>query len=210
MMTGFVYRWVNQVNHRWYIGSHKGTTDDGYRHSSKYLAMAEKKYGFENFTREILFEGDYEKDQIRSVREAEYLRKEDAANNPMSYNRSNITGPDCIDKEARQKISQKRKCHPGPNKGKKLSLEHRKNLSKSKKGHSWNKGIPKPDEFKEWLSESRKGKGNPMFGRTQSEEAIRKLQKSKGPQQIITCHHCGESGGISLMKRWHFDNCRQK
>ena len=27
-------------------------------------------------------------------------------------------------------------------------------------------------------------------------------------QQKITCPHCGKNGGISLMKRHHFDNCK--
>ncbi len=29
-------------------------------------------------------------------------------------------------------------------------------------------------------------------------------------QKIITCPHCDKSGGISLMKRYHFDNCNSK
>lgn len=103
-MTGFVYKWTNTINGKWYIGSHKGTPDDGYRHSSKILKVAEEKYGIENFAREILFEGDYEKDNIRSVVEGEFLRAENAANNPMSYNRSNLTGPDCFSKESRMKM----------------------------------------------------------------------------------------------------------
>ena len=24
------------------------------------------------------------------------------------------------------------------------------------------------------------------------------------------CHHCGKTGAISLLKRWHFDNCKWK
>lgn len=104
-MTGFVYKWTNTINGRWYIGSHKGTPDDGYRHSSKILAAAEEKYGIENFEREILFEGDYEKDQIRLIIEAKILREENAANNPMSYNLSNISGPNCWNEARKKKAS---------------------------------------------------------------------------------------------------------
>ena len=32
----------------------------------------------------------------------------------------------------------------------------------------------------------------------------------RGPQPILTCPHCGKSGGISAMKRHHFDNCKMK
>lgn len=28
------------------------------------------------------------------------------------------------------------------------------------------------------------------------------------PHEIVTCPHCGASGGISAMKRWHFNNCK--
>lgn len=32
--------------------------------------------------------------------------------------------------------------------------------------------------------------------------------KKHMPQPIITCPHCGKFGGISNMKRWHFNNCK--
>lgn len=28
-----------------------------------------------------------------------------------------------------------------------------------------------------------------------------------GPQELVTCPHCGKTGGISNMKRYHFNNC---
>jgi hypothetical protein len=28
-----------------------------------------------------------------------------------------------------------------------------------------------------------------------------------GPQQLVVCPHCGKTGGVSNMKRYHFDNC---
>jgi hypothetical protein len=33
---------------------------------------------------------------------------------------------------------------------------------------------------------------------------------SKGPQRIVTCPHCGNTGGIINMRRYHFENCRVK
>ena len=83
-MTGFVYKWTNTINGKWYIGSHKGTPDDGYRHSSKIMTFAEEKYGIDNFSREILYEGNDEK-KI----EGYYLKTYDAANSSMSYNLKN-------------------------------------------------------------------------------------------------------------------------
>jgi len=32
----------------------------------------------------------------------------------------------------------------------------------------------------------------------------------RGKQKIVRCPHCNKTGGISNMKRWHFDNCKYK
>ena len=35
--------------------------------------------------------------------------------------------------------------------------------------------------------------------------------KNKGRKhKLTTCPHCGKEGGITIMKRWHFDNCKEK
>jgi ssDNA-binding Zn-finger/Zn-ribbon topoisomerase 1 len=31
--------------------------------------------------------------------------------------------------------------------------------------------------------------------------------KKRKPKEVVTCPHCGKSGGISTMRRHHFDNC---
>ena len=83
-MTGFVYKWVNNLNGKWYSGSHKGTPDDGYVGSGTVFDSALAKHGIENFTRHIIYEGpDY-----RLVEEL-HLISHDAKNNPMSYNLKN-------------------------------------------------------------------------------------------------------------------------
>ena len=82
-MEGFVYQWINKINGKWYIGSHKGTPDDGYRAGGILINRAFKKYGIENFKRHILWCNNY-----REMEEY-YLCKLDAANDPMSYNMKN-------------------------------------------------------------------------------------------------------------------------
>lgn len=47
------------------------------------------------------------------------------------------------------------------------------------------------------MSSDRKGSGNPMFGR--------KIITKK-----VNCPHCGKTGAVSQMKRWHLDNCKLK
>ena len=73
-------------------------------------------------------------------------------------------------------------------KGKKKSPKHIEAVriarlkSPKTKGHTaWNKGLP-----------------NPMKG------------KLLGPKPLLTCPHCGLTGGSNAMKRYHLDNCRHK
>lgn len=83
------------------------------------------------------------------------------------------------------------------------SAEHKATLSKIRKGRTpWNKGISLSPEQK-----------RNMRG-TQSEEHRQSLRKPKGkqknPETPISCPHCPKEGRASLMKRWHFDNCKIK
>lgn len=206
MVIGFVYKWTNQITSEWYIGSHKGTTNDGYRHSSSLLAFAEKKYGLENFIRKILFEGDYDKDKIRSVIEANYLHEKDAANNPMSYNQTNNAGLNCHSDESNTKRSQTLKGNTNargnkgrvsPMKGRKNTEETRKKKSKALKGRSYIDlhGPEKATKLKQNLRTITKGR--------------KPWNKGKSQDRII-CLYCNKEGGYAVMKRWHFENCRER
>jgi len=83
--------------------------------------------------------------------------------------------------------------------GKKLPNEHKQKISAAMTGRVFS------EEHKQNLSLLHKG-------RTISEEHKQKLSASqKGKKQIkICCKYCGTVGGTSNMKRWHFENCKQK
>jgi hypothetical protein len=58
-----IYETTNNVNGKKYIGSHKTRKlDDGYLGSGKYFVRALKKYGMDNFSREILSKCQTEED----------------------------------------------------------------------------------------------------------------------------------------------------
>ncbi len=59
----------------------------------------------------------------------------------------------------------------------------------------------------ERYSNSMKGKNKSP----RSEEFKRKVSATmKGrPLSTITCPHCAKIGGVSQMKRWHFNNCKK-
>jgi hypothetical protein len=80
-----VYLTTNLLNGKQYIGSHH-TADDNYLGSGVLITKAIKKYGKENFKKEILWEGS-ESEKLKM--ETLFCEKYDVANNKNFYNRTN-------------------------------------------------------------------------------------------------------------------------
>jgi len=85
MAEAFVYCWTDKVTNKLYIGAHKGSEDDGYVCSSKYL-MNEYKQRPNDFSRQIIAKGTF-KDMF--VFESKILQSLNASKDPMMYNRQN-------------------------------------------------------------------------------------------------------------------------
>jgi hypothetical protein len=89
-------------------------------------------------------------------------------------------------------------------KGRKKTEEHKVAYKRSRmNGDRW----ACPESRKVRQSIAMKGEGNHMWGKTHTEES-RQLIREANKQQVI-CPHCSVTGGIAIMKRWHFDNCLQ-
>lgn len=82
-MNSFVYQWNDSLTGMLYIGVHKGTPDDGYICSSKYM-MAEYKKRPADFSRTIIEIGEHEHCQKT---ETNLLKEVSAKENPNYYNK---------------------------------------------------------------------------------------------------------------------------
>lgn len=157
-----IYRITNLINGKTYIGQHKykETPYDEYMGSGVALHKAYKKYGINNFTKDIIVANIKDKETINKL-EIKYIEFERASNGNEVYNIAGggegRTGP--FSEEVRRKLSEahKGKCH---------SDEHKKKISESMKGKRLS------DECKRKISEAEKGK-------VQSEETKRKISESK-------------------------------
>lgn len=165
----FVYCWTDHKKGMLYVGSHKGSTDDGYVCSSKYM-MEEYNKRPEDFTRQIIAEGKFE--DIRNL-EVAILTSVNAKLNEHYYNQHNGDGKWYLKKhteEAKKKIGI-------AHRGKKCPYNYEKN----KKGHS--------EETKKKISENHhdvSGSNNPMFGKKHSDEAKKQMSmKRKGKSSYI-------------------------
>jgi hypothetical protein len=79
----YIYKIINKLNGRWYIGKHNGSNPN-YMGSGKLLKQAYKKYGIENFEKTILETCLTE--QELNIKEKEWIDKSNALTDPLSYN----------------------------------------------------------------------------------------------------------------------------
>lgn len=163
-----VYLTTNLINGKKYVGK-DARNQPWYLGSGKYIKKAVKKYGKENFVKEILQECST-LEELNSA-EIEWLQKLNCKSDPTYYNATDTITPSSYGKklteEHKKKISE-------ANKGKKLTKEHKELISSKhtgiKKGPMSEDtkekirkaltGKPKSAQSKQKMSRSHKGRNN--------------------------------------------------
>lgn len=229
-----IYKTTNIINKKYYIGAHQ-TLDpyDDYLGSGKLLLKAIKKYGKENFVKEILFCAFSEEDMytIEAV-----IITENFVNKTTNYNLKpgGFGGKSYtkISEETRRKISigtskgmtgrrlseesksKIREAHLGVP----MSVEAKRNMSISAKNRI--RG-PVSEETRQKISNSNKGQKRSEetklkislggLGKKLSEETKLKISaasKIRIYPKTGPCPHCGKTVRSAAYKRFHGDNCK--
>ncbi|QGT53917.1 homing endonuclease [Acinetobacter phage vB_AbaM_Konradin] len=211
-MTTFytVYKTTNNINNKIYIGVHRTENiNDKYLGTGTLFLKALKKYGAENFTKEILFVYDNEDEMFE--KEAELVTEQFVALDTnynldiggrglagrakdicarISLNNARFNNGKTLSDATKAKLS---KAHTG----KKLSEAHKRKISESLKGYKQSRehierttlakiGVPRKQEHKDAM---RRG-----FENTPNKK----------------CEYCGKECKPAPFKRWHGDNCKHK
>lgn len=147
-MPGFIYEWTNIVNGKKYIGSHIGDVNDNYLGSGVAFNRAVKKYGINNFIRNIL--EFVENDREILEKEQHYLDLVNAAEDKNYYNLKSKAGggweyvnSNMSDKEKEDRIKHMKTIQPMSSKFKGKKHTH----------ESWNKTRT---AWKEWADKNLK------------------------------------------------------
>jgi group I intron endonuclease len=200
-----IYKTTNLINGKIYIGQDSKNRPQ-YLGSGVYLKKAIKKYGKNNFIKEILEDSISTKD-ILNLREIYWIKKFNSIDSNIGYNLTKGGNGSLgikVSEEKRKKISESLKGKPKSKlhkqrlsesqRGKILSESHRQALSESHKGNiPWNVG-------------QRYKHKNPIA--SISEERKLQISLTLKNKTKIQCPHCGLVGSPSAIKHWHFDKCK--
>lgn len=227
--VGYVYRWVNLVNGKMYIGSHCGS-NPAYTASGKAIKLAFEKYGMSSFKREILYVGPEYREK-----EQELLLRVNAKDNPIYYNIKNealgliTTGPD------NAMYGKFGADHPAY--GFRHTEENKRTWAEAQTGENNTfYGRKHTPETLDLIRSKLTGELNPFYGKTHSEET-RKLSSDrlkgkpaynkgvpmsdaqkdklseaakKRNKEKVACPYCPKQLDKANAAKWHFDNCKQK
>lgn len=165
-----IYKVTNKINQKIYIGKHQtDNLNDGYYGSGKLIKSAIKKYGKENFSKEIMFIFETEVEMNNKEKE---LITEEFVSMKNTYN-VGIGGEGGPHFKGKKHSSETKKLISSKS-GKKFSELEKQNMSIKRKGKL---GIPHTDEAKKKISNARSG-------RKHSPETIEKIKVARQKQKF--------------------------
>jgi group I intron endonuclease len=214
-----------------YIGQTKDYKQRCWQHQRptsrcKAFAAAIKKYGWDNFTHELLVEHITE-DEANTL-EIFYI-KEHQSLFPGGYNLTEGGDARLLSEETKAKIgaANKGKVHTDESKakmaaarmGKVLSGEHKAKLLVVNTGRTFseehkakigaaNKGKVHTDESKAKMAAARIGKPGRMQGKKHTDEAMKKIMEVCKNRPKVTCMYCEKISTQYVINRWHNNNCK--
>jgi len=186
----YIYKITNLIDGKYYIGMHStNKLNDSYFGSGNRLMNAIKKYGRENFNKEILGYHD-------SREELAYIESlivsQETVDDPKSYNikTGGLGGVFKCSQETKEKI---RNAHIGKKipeetkkkmsdsaKGKKKTAQHAYNISKGLSGEkNYMYGTHHSGETKKKISIANTKEKNGFYGKSHTEESRLKISESK-------------------------------
>lgn len=202
----YIYKTTNLINGKIYIGRHSANNiNNSYLGSGTKFRNAVKKYGKNNFSKEIL-EICLPCNYHIAIRERYYIKLYNSTNIDIGYNLTSggegelgIT----LSEETKRKISENHADVSGKNNpmyGKSFSMEHRKNISNSKKNYHKNN---KSKLTKELLQFSVSGE---FIKKWDSISEAETALNASGIKQYLCSNYRSNCVGYIWIKRDDYDN----
>lgn len=217
-----IYKTTNLINGKYYIGKDVRNLNC-YLGSGELLKKAIKKYGKNNFVKEIIEvcnnlikleeREKYWIKELNSIKNGYNLTEGGTGGNTFSNNPNKEEIRNKLKKRKHTEVTKRKisennwqKKNIGSRTGSKWSEEQRLKMNEY-----WSNN-PSPMKGKKHTEESKQSNREKHLGKKMSEETKVKmslLKKGKSMERHI-CPYCGKEGGGNAMKQWHFENCKNK
>jgi group I intron endonuclease len=221
-----IYKTTNIINGKYYVGKDINNSES-YLGSGVLLKRAIKKYGKENFIKEVL---EHCKTlDILEEREKFWIKELDSIKLGYNLTEGGTGGDTFTNNDSKEEIREKLKKRTYSEEVKKIKL---KNLEPFKFQSGENHpgfGKKQTEETKNKRKKKFLENGYPMENKNHTEESKQKIRQKKiGVKQIdetklkisvankgkkkkiIKCPYCGKEGGEPQMYQWHFKKCKLK